>query len=126
LKQKAPELMLNDLGNISGYALRLKMQKLEKKILKLRNTYFRKFEEMFGLVYQMATGKDYDTIYYSSDLVIPANEEELMKKLTSLRAMGLVSTKTVLTELGYDFDEEQELLKDEDTFINLNAPITGW
>jgi len=40
LKQKAPELMLNDLGNISGYALRLKMQKLEKKILKLRNTYF--------------------------------------------------------------------------------------
>ena len=49
-----------------------------------------------------------------------------MKKLTTLRAMGLVSTKTVLTELGYDFDEEQELLKDEDTFINLNSPITGW
>ena len=126
LKQKAPELMLNDLGNISGYALRLKMQKLEKKILKLRNTYFRKFEEMFGLVYQMATGFDYNEIYYTSDLVIPANEEELMKKLTTLRAMGLVSTKTVLTELGYDFDEEQELLKDEDMFINPNSPITGW
>jgi hypothetical protein len=125
LKQKAPELMLNDLGNISGYALRLKMQKLEKKILKLRNTYFRKFEEIFGLIYEMATGRDYDTIYYSSDLVIPANEEELMKKLTSLRAMGLISSKTLLTELGYDFDEEQELLREEDMFIPPDTQITS-
>lgn len=125
LKQKAPELMLNDLGNISGYALRLKMQKLEKKILKLRNTYFRKFEEIFGLIYQMATGRDYERIYYSSDLVIPANEEELMKKLTSLRAMGLISSKTLLTELGYDFEEEQELLRDEDMFISPDTQITS-
>lgn len=125
LRNKAPELMLNDLGNISGYALRLKMQKLEKKINKLRDTYFSEFKKVFALIYKMETGTEKEfNIEYSSDLVIPKNEEELMKKVTTLRGLGAISLQTALSELNYDYEEEQRLIRKENSNIPLDSDIT--
>lgn len=116
LRDKAPELMLNDLGNISGYALRLKMQKLEKKIHKLRSTYFSSFKDFFKLIYKMQTNHNQDIeIEYTSDLPIPVNEEELMKKLMTLHSLGGVSLQTLVNELGYNYKEEEKLIEKETT-----------
>jgi hypothetical protein len=122
LKMKCPELMLNDLGPVSGYALKLKMQRLIKKIGQLKETYFHAFEEILSLAYEMETGKKVDFTIVS-DLTIPADTKTLITEMVTLNSMDIVSRRTIAEELGYNFDEEQKRLSEESKFFEVSDEL---
>lgn len=122
LKMKCPELMINDLGPVSGYALKLKMQRLIKKIGQLKETYFRAFEDVLSLAYEMETGKKVEFTIVS-DLTIPADTQTLITEMVTLNSMDIVSRRTIAEELGYNFDEEQERLSEESKFFEVSDEL---
>ncbi len=112
LKAKAPELVINDLGDISGYALHLKLSKLEKKINNLRDRYFDFFQTIFKTLYEIETGNQID-FNYVADETIPDDTESRVNRLVALHGLGVLSLETITTELGYDFKEEQKRIQSE-------------
>lgn len=112
LKAKAPELIINDLGDISGYALRMKLSKLEKKINTLRTNYFKIFQEVFKTLYLLEYKKE-ATFNIKADFTLPQDIEALLNELTTLHGLGAVSLETLATELGYNYQEEQKKIQKE-------------
>jgi len=113
LKGKTPEYMFQDIGaQGSGYALRLRLQSLEKKIAQLKNAYFPVFEDLFSLLYEMETGIK-KTFSYQTDYIVPKDTENLLKELATLYGMGIVSLRTIAEEMGYNYDQEVERLDNE-------------
>lgn len=117
LKNKCPELILNDLGQVSGYSLRLKLQRLEKKINQLKDRYFRTIEKMFSLVYAMdSESSEWVEFSYISELAIPSDTQTLLTELMTLNAIGIISRQTIAEELGYNYKEEQKRVEEEERF----------
>lgn len=112
VKDKCPELILNDLGQLSGYALKLKLEKLNKKIGQLRQSYFAGFEQLFSLLYQMQENTEADFEIVAEDAV-PRDSEGLATELLNLHINRVISLKTMTEELGYNYDDEQEQLEKE-------------
>lgn len=116
LRNKCPELILNDLGNISGYALKLKLSKLIKKIENYRKVYFEGFKKLFELALAME-GYPNANVQIHVDPVIPADEVEDINKWAQLLGMNIVSRQTVAEALGIDFKQEQERIDEENSWI---------
>jgi hypothetical protein len=116
LRNKCPELILNDLGNISGYALKLKLSKLIKKIKNYRSVYFEGITKLAKLALAM-DGVVVDEVQVNVDPVIPADEVEDLNKWINLLSMNLVSRQTVAEALGIDFEAEQEKITKENAWI---------
>lgn len=113
VKNKCPELILQDLTAVnSGYALKIRLQSLKRKISTLRTTYFSVFENYFNVLLKMATGNDY-AISIKAEDVIPEDTETLLKEYIALRGLGILSDRTIAESLGYDYDEEQEEIAKE-------------
>lgn len=113
VKNKCPELILQDLTAVnSGYALKIRLQSLKRKISTLRTTYFSVFEKYFNVLLKMATGNDY-AISIKAEDVIPEDTESLLKEYIALRGLGILSDRTIAESLGYDYDEEQEEIAKE-------------
>ncbi len=113
VKNKCPELILQDLTAVnSGYALKIRLQSLKRKISTLRTTYFSVFENYFNVLLKMATGNDY-AISIKAEDVIPEDTESLLKEYIALRELGILSDRTIAESLGYDYDEEQEEIAKE-------------
>lgn len=113
VKNKCPELILQDLTAVnSGYALKIRLQSLKRKISTLRTTYFSVFEKYFNVLLKMATGNDY-AISIKAEDVIPEDTETLLKEHIALRGLGILSDRTIAESLGYDYDEEQEEIAKE-------------
>ena len=113
VKNKCPELILQDLTAVnSGYALKIRLQSLKRKISTLRTTYFSVFENYFNVLLKMATGNDY-AISIKAEDVIPEDTESLLKEYIALRGLGILSDRTIAESLGYDYDEEQEEIAKE-------------
>jgi len=113
VKNKCPELILQDLTAVnSGYALKIRLQSLKRKISTLRTTYFSVFENYFNVLLKMATGNDY-AISIKAEDVIPEDAESLLKEYIALRGLGILSDRTIAESLGYDYDEEQEEITKE-------------
>jgi hypothetical protein len=115
LRNKCPELILNDLGNISGYALRLKLSKLIRKIENYRSVYFAGIKKACRLALRMA-GFDTD-VEIHTDPVAPADEMADLNKLITLLSMNIISKRTVAEALGYDFEKEQERIEEENAWF---------
>lgn len=116
LRNKCPELILNDLGNISGYALKLKLSKLIKKIDNYRAVYFAGIKQALELALKME-GVVNPELTINASPVIPADEVEDMQKWTQLLAMDVVSRETVAKALGFDFEEEQKKIDAESAWL---------
>ncbi|GEM_PF-3391590 len=112
VRDKMPELILNDLGNISGYALRLKLTKLRQKISAYRQVYFTALERMFNLLYKMDSGKDVEFKIEAED-IIPEDSVALAQYLLPLMESDIISKQTVTEELGFNYSEEQERIEQE-------------
>ena len=113
VKNKCPELILQDLTAVnSGYALKIRLQSLKRKISTLRTTYFSVFENYFNVLLKMATGNDY-AISIKAEDVIPEDTDSLLKEYIALRGLGILSDRTIAESLGYDYDEEQEEIAKE-------------
>ncbi|OOC42183.1 phage portal protein [Thermosipho sp. 1074] len=115
LRNKCPELILNDLGNISGYALKLKLSKLIKKIKNYRKVYFDGIKKACKLALAM-DGVIVDKVDINVDPVIPADEIEDLNKWLMLMQAQLVSKQTVAEALGYDFAKEQQRMEEENAW----------
>lgn len=117
LKNKCPELILNDLGQVSGYSLRLKLQRLEKKINQLKDRYFRAIEQMFSLVYAMdSESSEQIEFSYVSEMAIPSDTQTLLTELMTLNSLGIVSRQTMAEELGYNYEDEQKKVEKEERY----------
>ena len=113
VKNKCPELILQDLTAVnSGYALKIRLQSLKRKISTLRTTYFSVFENYFNVLLKMATGNDY-AISIKAEDVIPEDTDSLLKEYIALRGLGILSDRAIAESLGYDYDEEQEEIAKE-------------
>ncbi|ABR31308.1 hypothetical protein SU69_07415 [Thermosipho melanesiensis] len=115
LRNKCPELILNDLGNISGYALKLKLTKLIKKIKNYRDVYFAGIKKACKLALAM-DGVVVDEVAIKVDPVIPADEVEDLNKWIMLMQSELVSRQTVAEALGFDFNEEARKIEEENSW----------
>ena len=115
LRNKCPELILNDLGNISGYALKLKLTKLVKKVQNYRGAYFTGIKKMAKLALAM-DGVVIDEVEIRTDPIIPADElEDLNKWLTLIQAQ-LVARQTAAEALGYNYAEELKKMEEENSW----------
>ena len=113
VKNKMPELMLQDISaTASGYALKLKLQTLKKKIDGLKDTYFRIFEKIFELIILMETGQHVD-VSYKTEEAIPEDTDSILNEMITLNGIGVVSLRTIADSLGYDYDEERQMIADE-------------
>jgi len=113
VKDKCPELILQDLTAVnSGYALKIRLQTLKKKINTLRSIYFPVFERYFSLLLKLQTGNDYKVTYHAED-AIPEDTETLLKEFLSLRGLDIISDRTIAESLGYDYDAEQKKVAEE-------------
>ncbi|WP_082128421.1 phage portal protein [Kosmotoga pacifica] len=112
LRNKCPELILNDLGNISGYALKLKLSKLIRKIENYRDVYFEAFKKIARLALMM-DGVENPNIEIKAGPVIPADEVEDLNRWIQLISMNLVSKETAAQALGIDWEAEQEKINKE-------------
>lgn len=118
LRNKCPELILNDLGNVSGYSLRLKLSKLIKKVENYRTVYFEGIKKVCKLALKMSSGIDTD-VNIVVDPVLPADELQDLSKLTTLLSLNIVSKQTVAELLGYDFEKEKKRIEEENEwFLN--------
>ncbi|EKF49523.1 hypothetical protein H17ap60334_04907 [Thermosipho africanus H17ap60334] len=115
LRNKCPELILNDLGNISGYALKLKLSKLIKKIKNYRSVYFDGIKKLAKLALAM-DGVVVDEVAIKVVPVIPADEVEDLNKWLMLMQSQLVSKQTVAEALGYDYNEEARKIEEENAW----------
>lgn len=114
LRNKCPELILNDLGSISGYALKLKMTKLEKKIEAYRDRYFSAFKKMFSLILKMKKGPEYEPeIDIEVGPIVPADKEGLVNQMATLLELGVISRQTIAETFNIDFEEEQKRIASE-------------
>jgi hypothetical protein len=112
LKTLAPELMLMEIGQLSGESRRQMLQKTEKKINRIRSTYFPPLERLAELIYEMTTGQE-EEFKLETDVVIPADRDAMLKEGTTLTGMGVISVKTFTEQMGYDYDEEQKQIQEE-------------
>jgi hypothetical protein len=118
LKDRCPELIMNDLGDLSGYALKLKLEKLQKKIGQLRQNYFAGFAQLFALIYEMDTNTKMGFDIVAED-VIPHDTTALMTEMLTLQQAGVISMQTATEELGYNYKQEQERMRDEGPYLGL-------
>lgn len=112
LKSLAPELMLMEIGNLSGESRRQMLQKLEKKFIRIRNTYFPIIEKIVNLVYEMQTGQE-EFFSLETEAVIPTDKESILKEGSVLVGMGGLSMHTFMSMLGYEYEKEQKLIAQE-------------
>jgi hypothetical protein len=113
LKSKNPELMLSSVRESTGYALKLKLLKLVKKIETYRKNYFNGLKRALKLMLKYY-GID-DDFKIITDEIIPNDVLEDVQKFAQLRNMNIVSKRTVAERLGLNYDLEQKRLKEEDT-----------
>jgi len=130
LRNKCPELILNDLGSISGYALRLKLSKLIRKIENYRAVYFEGIKRACRFALKMHGFVNADDLQIVTDPVIPADELQDLNKLITLLSMNIISKKTVAEALEYDFEKERERIEEENAWFlglmqNGQADTTG-
>lgn len=112
LKTLAPELMLMELGTLSGESRRQMLQKIEKKINRIRNTYFPVLKNVANLIYEMMNGTaiDFD---FETEVVIPTDRETVLKEGLALTGAGVMSFHTFAAKMGYNYEEEQALIAQE-------------
>lgn len=112
LRNKCPELIMNDLGQIAGYALKLKLSKLIRKIENYRNVYFPFLESVSNLMLKM-DGVAEPNIKIQAKPVIPSDEVEDIQKWMQLVSMNLVSKETAAEALGIDWKQEKKKIEKE-------------
>jgi len=112
LRNKCPELILNDLGQIAGYALKLKLSKLIRKIENYRRVYFPLLESVSNLMLKMEGIADPNVKIHAKP-VIPSDEVEDIQKWMQLVSMNLVSKETAAEALGIDWKQEKRKMDKE-------------
>lgn len=112
LRNKCPELIMNDLGQIAGYALKLKLSKLIRKIENYRNVYFPFLESVSNLMLKM-DGVAEPNVKIQAQPVIPSDEVEDIQKWMQLVSMNLVSKETAAEALGIDWKQEKKKIEKE-------------
>jgi len=112
LRNKCPELIMNDLGQIAGYALKLKLSKLIRKIENYRNVYFPLLEEVSNLMLKM-DGVAEPNIKIQAKPVIPSDEVEDIQMWMQLVSIILVSKESAAEALGIDWKQEKTRMAKE-------------
>jgi hypothetical protein len=112
LRNKCPELIMNDLGQIAGYALKLKLSKLIRKIENYRNVYFPFLESVSNLMLKM-DGVAEPNVKIRAQPVIPSDEVEDIQKWMQLVSLNLVSKETAAEALGIDWKQEKKRMDKE-------------
>lgn len=111
LKSRFPELALSNVRETTGYALRLKLVKLLKKIEMYRKNYFSALEKALKLVAAyLKLSTDFSIALGD---ILPNDIQEEVQRYLMLYNLGIISRKTVSEKLGLDFSLEQERLKEE-------------
>lgn len=115
----------NFAGNASGVAIRYKLMNFENRVSKTERYFTRGLQRRFELICNMlnllAGPYDYTTIVPQFTRNIPANLSEIATEVTQLN--GIVSQKTLLAQIPFITDPEQELkqLTDEQAQYNMTS-----
>ena len=112
LKSMMPELLLANLRELTGYALKLKLVKLIMKINTYRRNYFGGLKHALKLVAKHSGFENPEFDFVLSD-VIPNDEFQDVNRYAQLMSMGIVSRKTVSDRLGFNYDYEQQVIQQE-------------
>jgi len=113
LKTKNPELMLSEVKESTGYALRLKLLKLVKKIDTYKKNYYNGLKRALRLV-ALYKGYDSDFTIYSDD-IIPNDILEDVQRFAQMINMGILSKQTASERLGINYELEQERINQDPT-----------
>jgi len=111
LKAKNPELMLSEVKESTGYALRLKLLKLVKKIEAYKKNYYNGLKRALRLV-ALYKGYDSDFSIYSDD-IIPNDILEDVQRFAQMINMGILSKQTASERLGINYELEQERINQD-------------
>ncbi len=112
LKSMMPELLLANLRELTGYALKLKLVKLIMKINTYRRNYFGGLKKALTLVAKHSGFKEPVFEFVLND-VIPNDEFQDVNRYAQLISMGIVSKKTVTDKLGFNYEVEQQNISKE-------------
>lgn len=112
LKSKNPELMLSHVKESTGYALKLKLLKLVKKIETYRKNYFTGLKRALKLILKYYGIEDDFKIV--TDEIIPNDVLEDVQKFAQLKNMGIISKRTIAERLDINYDLEQKRIKKEE------------
>lgn len=112
LKEIMPELLLSNLRELTGYALKLKLIKLIKKIETYRRAYFTGLKHVLTLV-AMHSGFDNVQFDFVLDDIVPSDEMQDVNKLLLLIGSGLMSKQTAAEKLGINYEIEQQRMESE-------------
>lgn len=113
-RSRFPELVLSNVKESTGYALKLKLLKLIKKIEAYRRNYFGALGEALKLV-AMHLGYEDDFEIVPTD-IIPMDAQEEIQRYLMMYNLGIVSRQTIAEELGLDWVRERERLEEEGDF----------
>lgn len=121
LKEVMPELLLSNLRELTGYALKLKLIKLIKKIETYRRAYFTGLKHALTLVAKHS-GFEQIKFDFVLDDVVPSDEMQDVNKLLLLVSAGLLSKRSAAEKLGIDYALEEQRMEME---FNKEVP-TDW
>lgn len=124
LKRITPELVVSDVSSGTGEGLRMKLQKLTKKVMRLRSNYFDLLEKALELVYKLTFNKEVNFTILS-ELVIPQDYDSLLKEVTTLYSLNSLSLSTMLTKLGYDSETEIRKIQEEASNMEIQTIKTN-
>lgn len=117
----------NFAGNMSGVAIRYKLMNFENRVSKTERYFTRGLQRRFELICNILNLKsgpyDYTTILPQFTRNIPANLSEIATEITQLQ--GVVSQKTLLAQIPFITDPEQELKQLEEERAQYNMTNFG-
>lgn len=124
LKDRMPELLLSHLKELTGYALKLKLIKLIKKIETYRRAYFDGLKKALKLV-AIHNGFSNPEFEFVLDEVVPSDEFQNTNKLILLVNSKLISRRTAALKLNIDYDAELEQIKKEEQldYLPINMAV---
>ncbi|MGC8903438.1 MAG: phage portal protein [Fervidobacterium sp.] len=110
-RSRFPELVFSNVKESTGYALKLKLLKLVKKIQAFRVNLFTALHEGLSLI-ALYLGFEPDFEIVTSEIIPPDTFEEI-QKYTLLYNLGVVSRRTIAEQLGLDWETERDRMQNE-------------
>lgn len=100
-------------GDMSGIAIEMLFMSLLKKMGKQRCLYGALIIEVSRALLVLAGFSEEIKVSIKWQRPLPVNKTEEVNNALTLQQLGIVSKRTLAEELGYDYDEEQERIREE-------------
>lgn len=126
LRERYFELVLSDLSNISGEALKTRFEKFKKKIGSYRERYFSFWTRVFQIMIKTEFGEKTELDFrIDAPEVVPENLTTSIETYIKLVESGILSRQSLSQKYGFDYDEEQKLIKEENATMGAAGDNSG-